>query len=223
MHGYYTDKLSAEKLRQVYDIAPHRIRQYLRAEVDFVLDAIHPDDTVLELGCGYGRVTEPMAANAAVAVGIDTSCNSLRSTARMTDSPAGHYLCMDAVRMGFCDAAFDVVVCIQNGISAFHVDRRTLIEEALRVTRRGGKALFSSYAGKFWKYRLHWFELQVQHGLLGEIDYDATGDGIIVCKDGFRATTVGPEEFRELTDEMNADVDIEEVDQSSLFCVITKK
>jgi 2-polyprenyl-6-hydroxyphenyl methylase/3-demethylubiquinone-9 3-methyltransferase len=125
---------------------------------------------------------------------------------------------MDAACLGFRNQAFDVVACIQNGISAFKVDQRTLIAESIRVTRPGGKVLFSSYSEKFWDDRLEWFKLQAEHGLLGEIDWQATGNGVIVCKDGFRATTVGPGEFAALTAGFDAQCRSEEVDGSSLFC-----
>jgi hypothetical protein len=95
-----------------------------------------------------------------------------------------------------------------------------LIAESLRVTRGGGRVLFSSYSEKFWKPRLEWFELQAAHGLLGEIDWDATGDGVIVCQDGFRATTVSPDEFRSLASEFDVRAHIEKVDESSVFCEI---
>jgi 2-polyprenyl-6-hydroxyphenyl methylase/3-demethylubiquinone-9 3-methyltransferase len=36
---------------------------------------------------------------------------------------------------------------------------------------------------------LEWFEIQSAHHLIGEIDYQAAGNEMIVCKDGFRATT----------------------------------
>jgi len=67
---------------------------------------------------------------------------------------------------------------------------------------------------------LEWFQLQSDAGLLGEIDVEKTGDGVIVCKDGFRATTVGPEEFLSLTSDLYAETKIVEVDESSLFCEI---
>jgi 2-polyprenyl-6-hydroxyphenyl methylase/3-demethylubiquinone-9 3-methyltransferase len=127
---------------------------------------------------------------------------------------------MDAARLGFQDRAFDCVVCIQNGISAFHVDKQVLISESVRVTRPGGNVLFSSYSDKFWKHRLEWFERQSEAGLLGEIDYENTKDGVIVCKDGFTATTVRGEDFLSLTARLNASVRIVEVDESSLFCEI---
>ena len=57
-------------------------------------------------------------------------------------------------------------------------------------------------------------------GLLREIDYDASGDGVVVCKDGFRATTVSPREFMRMTDDLDAEISLVEVDGSSLFCEI---
>ncbi|MEW6199614.1 MAG: hypothetical protein AB1601_13245 [Planctomycetota bacterium] len=79
----------------------------------------------------------------------------------------------------------------------------------------------SSYAERFRPHRLEWFRLQSEHGLLGEIVWAATDAGVIVCKDGFRATTVGPDEFRTLTTGLPAAVHIREVDESSVFCELT--
>lgn len=219
--GYYDDKLSAERLKRVYDIATPGVRRYLDAEVEHVLAFIRPGYSVLELGCGYGRILPPLAAKAGSVVGVDTSLASLQLASEFVAGNVNYRLInMDAVKLAFSDAVFDVVACIQNGISAFHVDQRTLIAEAVRVTKVGGTALFSSYSDKFWDERLEWFELQANAGLLGEIDYDRTGDGVIVCKDGFTATTVGPGEFRALTAGLNAEVNVTEVDGSSVFCEI---
>ena len=128
---------------------------------------------------------------------------------------------MNAVQTAFKSNCFDITVCIQNGISAFRVNQRSLMLEAIRITRPGGSVLFSSYADIFWPYRLDWFRAQAECGLLGEIDETATGNGVIVCKDGFRATTVGPEDFRSLADEVGMQATITTVDDSSVFCDIT--
>jgi 2-polyprenyl-6-hydroxyphenyl methylase/3-demethylubiquinone-9 3-methyltransferase len=127
---------------------------------------------------------------------------------------------MDASRLALGADAFDIVVCIQNGLSAFQVDQREVVREALRVLRPDGTALFSSYAERFWPDRLEWFRIQADHGLIGEIDETATGAGVIVCRDGFRATTLGPRDFESLAQGPDRSVDILEVDQSSLFCVV---
>lgn len=221
---YYDDKLSAGKLRQVYEIAPPRIRQYLRAELGHVLERIKPGDRVLELGCGYGRILAPISRKAGFVLGVDTSFPSLRMGADGVRSSSNCFMaCMDASRLALDGATFDCVVCIQNGISAFHVDRTRLVRESIRVTRLGGIILFSTYSAGFWDDRLEWFRLQSEAGLLGELDLEATRNGTIVCKDGFTATTVGPAEFRNLIVGLDVEASITEVDGSSLFCEIVPR
>jgi len=219
--SYYSKRLAAERLRSCYELAPPRVRQYLAAEVRHAGGRIGATHTVLELGCGYGRVMEALAGQAARIVGIDTSEPSLQLGSACLRSVDNCSLArMDALALAFADQAFDVVLCIQNGISAFGVDRLALMRESLRVTRPGGRVLFSSYSERFWEHRLEWFRRQSEHGLLGEIDSRATGNGVVVCKDGFRATTVGPAEFRVLAAELDVRPHIEEVDGSSVFCEI---
>jgi 2-polyprenyl-6-hydroxyphenyl methylase/3-demethylubiquinone-9 3-methyltransferase len=221
LYRYYSDRLAAERLERAYQVAPPRVRQYLEAEIEHVTQKIRPDDTVLELGCGYGRAVERLAAGAGMVVGIDTSLASLCLGKNRGPAKGGHlWACMDAGRLGLRDHTFDCSVCIQNGISAFHIDPVTLIAESIRVTKQGGTVLFSTYSEKFWPDRLIWFERQAEAGLLGEIDYEKTGNGNIVCKDGFTARTVTPDEFGGLTSHLDADTSIVEVDDSSIFCEI---
>jgi len=222
MTSYYEDKLSAERLKQCYEIAPPRVQQYLEAEVAHILEKIYPGNTVLELGCGYGRVLPSLAQKAGTAIGIDISLASLALAKQMLANISNcHLVDMDAVQLAFHSRVFDCVICIQNGISAFHVDQQALIRESIRVTKPGGIVLFSSYSDKFWEERLRWFHIQSEAGLLGEVDDERTGSGVIVCKDGFTATTVRSGDFLALTSGLNLEVRIVEVDESSLFCELT--
>jgi len=221
VQGYYSEKLSAERLQLCYEIAPPRVKQYLDAEIEFVLDKIRQTDLVLELGCGYGRVLQKLVEKAKTVFGIDTSRASLFLIEKTIGKiPSLHLSVMNAVELGFSDRKFDRVICIQNGISAFKVNKRKLIEEAIRVTRSGGTILFSSYSERFWEDRLEWFRLQSEYGLIGEIDENVSKDGIIVCKDGFRSDTIGPDEFISLTSTYGIEPIITEVDGSSIFCEI---
>jgi len=222
--GYYCDRLSAERLKRCYEIAPPRVRQYLRAETEFVLEHIRPGDIHLDLGCGYGRTMRPFARKAEFVVGVDVSHSSLllgQSYLRGTRNCL--LLEMDAANLAFLDETFDLVVCIQNGISAFHRDPARLFQESLRAAKRRGRVLFSTYAEKFWDHRLEWFRRQAAEGLLGEIDEERTGGGVIVCRDGFRARTFTEGQFRSLASTWPVSVEITEVDQSSLFCVMTMR
>ncbi len=221
MDGCYQQRLSGERLRRCYEVASPRIRRCLEAELEFVLERITGAGCVLELGCGYGRVLERLAQKARFVVGIDSAQESL-ALARSCIADRSHIglVEMNAGTLGFADWCFGAVVCIQNGISAFEVDRRKLVADAVRVVRPGGVALFSSWSPRAWKHRLEWFRDQVRCGLLVPIDEEATGDGTIACRDGFRAETVGPDEFRALASGLDVDVEITEVDASSLFCVL---
>jgi 2-polyprenyl-6-hydroxyphenyl methylase/3-demethylubiquinone-9 3-methyltransferase len=142
---------------------------------------------------------------------------------RLQTFPNCSLAAMNAVQLGFPSNLFDLVICIQNGISAFHVDHSELVRESIRVTAPGGRVLFSSYSDKFWEKRLEWFRLQSEAGLIGEIDYEKTRSGIIACKDGFTATTVGPLQFMKTVENMNVEARCSEVDESSIFFEIVPR
>jgi 2-polyprenyl-6-hydroxyphenyl methylase/3-demethylubiquinone-9 3-methyltransferase len=221
MWKYYDERLAGERLKKIYDLSTPRIRQYLESEIAFVLDRIHPGALVLDLGCGYGRAIPQIAKKASYIVGIDNSFGNLVYGVEYLKTVSNYsFICMNAGELGFRPQMFDAVICIQNGISAFHVDQKILIKEAVRVCKSGGAVMFSTYSPKFWESRLEWFELQSEAGLLGEIDMEKTRDGIIVCKDGFTATTASAERFLELTRDLSVKMEMTETDDSSLFCVI---
>jgi len=194
------------------------VKQYLEAEILFLLDRLELGDVVLELGCGYGRVTRRLAGSACRVIGIDTSAESLALARELQDpdSPC-QFVQMDALELAFGDGAFDKVVCVQNGICAFGVDQQALLRQALRVTRRGGRALFSTYSPRFWAERLRWFEAQAAAGLIGAIDYDRTGNDTISCKDGFSTGILSPEAWRSLSEGLGVDSTITEIDESSVW------
>jgi SAM-dependent methyltransferase len=219
--GYYTNRLSADRLARCYELAPPAIQRYQEAEILHILRTIRPGDRVLELGCGYGRVLARLAPEASFIVGIDVSLPSLALAASL---PERHHLfrlaAMDAVVLGFRPGSFDLVCCPQNGISAFHVDQRKLLESAVSATAPGGVVQFFSYADEFWESRLAWFRLQAAEGLVGEIDEAATGNGTIACRDGFTATTVSAERFSELARGLGRSFSVSVLEHASVVCEI---
>jgi SAM-dependent methyltransferase len=222
--SYYREKLSGQRLRRCYEVASPRVLRYLEAETGCLLDGLKPGDSVLELGCGYGRVTSRIASKCRFTVGIDNAPANIGLAVELQGNRSGcSYLCMDALHTGFADASFDSVVCIQNGICAFGVDRTALLREALRITRPGGAIILSTYSDRFWPHRLAWFEAQAAGGLLGSLDYGGCRDGVIACTDGFRSGRLTPGEFRMLSDGLGVEAEITEVDDSSVFCRMTRR
>ncbi|NHI84029.1 MAG: class I SAM-dependent methyltransferase [Candidatus Thorarchaeota archaeon] len=224
MGEYYSDCLSAWRLKKCYDIAPKRTRQYLEAEISYILSKIDQQDSVLELGCGYGRILRRLVPFCTKITGIDISLESLALGLNELQPILGRNLLqVNADTLPFANEQFDFVLCVQNGISAFKLDSLSLVKESMRVTRSGGLCLFSSYSEKFWGHRLEWFRLQSEQGLIGPINWEETRNGIIVCEDGFRATTYRAKDFKELAARLGVRCQVIEVDDSCLFCEIPVK
>jgi 2-polyprenyl-6-hydroxyphenyl methylase/3-demethylubiquinone-9 3-methyltransferase len=216
--AYYAQKLSALRLERVYAIASPRVKKYLQAEIAYVADFISPGDRILELGCGYGRVLQPLARIAGPGWGVDNALESLQLFRQRDPGPC--LAVMDVAALAFQVHCFDLVVGVQNFISACKVSASQLLQECLRVVRPGGRILLSSYASEFWNHRLNWFRRQAREGLLGPIDEDATRNGVIVCRDGFRATTFSPQAFEKLAQSLDLEARFTQVDESSIFCEI---
>ncbi len=218
--NYYAQKLNSAKLYQVYQTQLERVKQYIDAEINFVRNELPSQAKVLEMGSGYGRIMKELAPFAVSVTGIDISENSVEfGQEYLKDCPNCQLKIMDAHKLEF-GLEFDVVLCLQNGISAMKGDPLNLIKQGMQVLSPGGKAYFSSYSSKFWEHRLAWFHEQADKGLLGEIDLEKTKDGIIVCKDGFVATTYSQEDMEQLGQAVGYNYQIQEVDNSSIFLIL---
>lgn len=222
MANYYADKLNSQGLLQVYETSIPRIKQYLDEEVNYVRKKLTGTERVLEMAAGYGRIMRELAPHCKSIVGMDISAENVDlGKAYLNECPNASMVTMDAHNMTFGEN-FDVILCLQNALSAMRANN-TVIDNIIKLLAPGGTAYFSSYSSNFWEWRLKWFEEQSQKGLLGEIDYSKTKDGVISCKDGFQAFTHSPEDFKKIGDYIGLPYYVEEVDNSSVFLVIQNR
>lgn len=220
--NYYDQNLNAQKLYRVYQSKYPRVLQYLAAEISYVKKYLQGSERILELGAGYGRIMKELAPFCQSIVGIDISKDNVEfGREYLKEMENAQLLVMDAHHMQL-EASFDVILCLQNGLSAMKIEPMSYIKEVLELLRPGGKAFFSSYSPNFWEHRLAWFAEQAEKGLLGELDMEKTKDGVIVCKDGFRATTCSPEDMDKIGRTSGYKYQVTEVDESSIFLVVEK-
>ncbi len=221
-NNYYAQSLNARKLYKVYETKYERVEQYLYAEIDYVKQNIKETDRVLELGAGYGRIVKELAPYCKEITGIDISEENVSFGKKyLRGVKNADLVVMDAHNLqlgGF----YDTILCLQNGLSAMKIEPIGYTGILAGLLAPGGRIFISTYSPKFWEYRLLWFEEQSDKGLLGKIDMEKTKDGVIICKDGFRATTHSAEELDAIGKAWGFPYDIIEVDNSSLFLVITK-
>ncbi len=222
-NNYYAQKLNSQKLFKVYETQISRVKQYLNAEISFIRDNLTGSERILELGAGYGRIMKELTGHCKSIVGIDISNeNVLLGKEYLKDSSNSQIITMDVNTLAF-EEKFDVILCLQNGLSAMKITSSDLIEKILAMVEHDGKVYFSTYSEKFWEHRLIWFKEQAEKGLLGEVDLDKTKDGIIICKDGFKASTYTKKDLERIGDLSGYEYQIQEIDESSIFLIIHKK
>lgn len=205
----------------VYDTNIPRVARYLQAEIDYIRSHTDKASRVMELGAGYGRIMKELAPFVQYIDGIDIAEGSVAlGQSCLRDAPRARLRLADAFSFETEDK-YDIVICAQNGLSAIKGDPGRLVLKALGLLDEGGKALFSTYSAGFWAYRLAWFQEQADKGLLGELDFEKSIHGKIICKDGFTSGTFSEAELRSLGESTGKPFYIEEVDRSSVFLVIT--
>ena len=221
----YKNHLNAQKLHQVYQTKHPEVKAYLDAEISFAKDRLYSTDRILELGAGYGRIMKELAPVCKSIIGIDISEDNVAfGREYLRDMPNAELLVMDVhkIEPEALGAPFDTVLCLQNGLSAMKVEPFSFIQQMMKLLSPSGVALISTYSEKFWEFRVKWFLEQAEKGLLGEVDLEQTKDGVIVCKDGFRAVTHSIEELEEIGKMSGFSYEVLEVGGSSVFLVVRK-
>ncbi len=96
---------------------------------------------VLDAGCGTGATTRHLlqSLDGTEVVGVNVSSRQL--AACRARGLRASFACMDAASLGFPDASFDAVVCVE---AAFHFrTRERFLQEAFRVLKPGGSLVLS--------------------------------------------------------------------------------
>ncbi|GAB3880302.1 hypothetical protein GCM10029964_034430 [Kibdelosporangium lantanae] len=125
--------------------------QFAENEREFILDHVGPDHAVLDIGCGTGRLTLPLAERAGSVTGLDMS-DAMLAQARAKAGERGlsvDFRQGDMTAMPFADASFDVVVSM---LALMHIpvaERGRLFAEITRVLRPGGQVLVGVKNGVF--------------------------------------------------------------------------
>ena len=196
--------------------------QYLDEEIAFIKGRLKGFEDVLEIGSGYGRIIKQIAPSCRTVTGIDISeKNVIHAHEYLRETSNAETICEDIFSMNSTDR-YDVVLCMQNGISAISGDVSRLVSIVMQSMKNDGFAYLSTYSDRFWDYRLEWFVEQQDKGLIGEIDFEKTGNGVICCKDGFVSRSYSEDELRDIGRNAKCKYEIMEVDESSVFLVLNK-
>lgn len=140
-------------------------------DFETVRQLVRPGDRVLDLGCGYGRLTAYMASIASEVCGLDISPVLIAEARKEAEkaaqkavqkeadkesgteaqkesdheSPANlSYIVADMRRLPYADEHFDKVLCFWNSFNHLlaEIDQLACLHECYRVLKSGGLAFF---------------------------------------------------------------------------------
>lgn len=119
--------------------------RFTETEADFLLKKMSAADTVLDMGCGTGRFTIPLAKVARSVSGLDLSAAMLAQAREKAEKEglAISFYEADMAHMPFENETFDAVTCM---LALMHIPlekRQSVFLEASRVLKPGGRMLIS--------------------------------------------------------------------------------
>jgi ubiquinone/menaquinone biosynthesis C-methylase UbiE len=108
---------------------------------------IGPNDLILEIGCGIGRVGKPLSRECLRWIGADISGAMLgHAAARLKECPNTTLVELATVGLQeFPLDSFDLVYCTIVFMHLFEWDRYRYVQEAYRILRPGGRCYFDNY------------------------------------------------------------------------------
>ena len=123
------------------------------------------DKTILDAGCGYGRLMKEYSKHAEKIVGIDISWEMLKEAKKYLGNSYGLHK-GSIIKLPFKGRSFDLVVCDRVLMHLTELDMKTSLIEFKRVLKPKGIILFSLPHRLSWLYSVRSFLFDVYTILL---------------------------------------------------------
>jgi len=167
---------------------PKLIQDFLDGEIDFIKKHIN-GKSILEIGCGYGRLLKIMKMKNKRIVGIDFSQRMVDLAKKNVENVEIYQ--MNANKLNFESGEFDEVVCLDNSFGNMPGIELDALQEMTRVCKKGGEIIISVFSENA-------RDVQIEnYKRIGLKEVRDDGDAI-KTKEGFYSRRFKKEELEEL-------------------------
>lgn len=180
---FHKDASHDDFIYRCQQLATPPIQALMRAEAEFLRALPETADSVLEIGCGSGRILEALADRSRVLAGIDLVFANLRYS-RQRVAREMLLLQGDALRMPFADGEFAVATVMINTLGNFGEAQIPLLREMRRVGRIVVAGCYSTHAETAQR---EWYAIMHAHGFLGTVDESKSTPFVCITTDGYRS------------------------------------
>lgn len=138
-------QLTARERMWIENFQAHETPASLQLATDYV-NSLHANNTVLEVGCAFGRVTNFLANNRNVVVtGVDINVAEISYAKENPSNSKVDFAVMDGAQLELPDNNFNTVVMVGVIGGVEPEIRERLLLEAYRVVRPGGTVAIAEF------------------------------------------------------------------------------
>ncbi len=181
---FYNESANDNFIIRCQELAPPRIEQLMQAEAEFLHSTAATAESVLDIGCGSGRVLEILQDRSARLAGIDLVRANVDYSRQRVHRADLMLVQGDALRMPFPDKAFAVSTVMINTLGNFGAAKTPLLTEMHRVSRAVIAGCYSVDAADA---QCEWYAILHAHGFLGPVDEARTTPELCVTTDGYHS------------------------------------
>jgi len=196
---------------------PPGFMEWNHREEEYLLNTLEKNSSILEVGCGEGRLLTVLADKSSNLIGIDLSYIAIKKA-----QDAHRYLAnvqfyiMNATDLKFVDSCFDYTLCMMNTFGNFYYNKQRILSEMLRVTRPGGRLIISVHSEK---------ALDDQIILYHRLGYkiEKIDEDYVYCDSGLISERFSEKKLREILDARNLEYKLELLCQDAYLVDIMVK
>ena len=204
---------------------PQLIKKFLDNENKFLLEHIHQNKSVLDIGCGFGRHLSLLAPIINKGVGVDINERSIsQSKIVLQKYEFINTFVSDAsnLKSKIKDNTFDYVICMNNTFGNLGDKKRLILKEMKRIVKDNGEIIISVYSHQSISERVKWYQKTGLRNITIYSDFITALSPQQEIKEKFKSEHFTKKSLQKLFIKENLSFKIKELDKISYICLLSK-